>query len=117
MLIPAGTMKVTVSVITLTDNLVEDDEYLKVTLSLPGSPEAVVYGSPNMAFVTITDETRMLGLFLLGPMCLSEFITLCNYNVWQYYLCADESMNHIHIGMMWVTSVWIFFLLYRRLYF
>ena len=50
-------------------------------------------------------------------MCLSEFITLCNYNVWQYYLCADESMNHIHIGMMWVTSVWIFFLLYRRLYF
>ena len=69
MLIPAGTMKVTVSVTTLTDYFVEDDEYFKATLSLPGAPDAVVAGSPNMAFVTVTDETRMLGLlFSFGFM-------------------------------------------------
>ena len=63
-LIPAGTVKVTVPVTTLTDNLVEDDEHFKTTLSLPGAPEAVVVGSPNMASVTINDATCMLGLLL-----------------------------------------------------
>ena len=96
-LIPAGTVMVTVAVTTLADILVEDDEYFKATLSLPGAPEAVVFGYPNMAFVTVTDETRMLRLFSFGFMCLSEFITLCHYNVLQYYLCADESRNqHTH---------------------
>ena len=76
MLIPAGTVKVTLNVTTLTDNFVEDDEYFKATLSLPGAPEAVVVQSPNMAFVTITDETRMLELsFSLGFTSLSDFIT------------------------------------------
>ena len=71
MLIPAGTVKVTVPVTTLTDNFVENDEYFKATLSLLGAPEAVEVGSPDMAFVTITDETRMLGLLLcLGCMHL-----------------------------------------------
>ena len=61
MLIPTGAINVTVSVTTLTDNLVEDDEYFKATLRLLGAPEVVFVGSPNMTFVTITDETRMLG--------------------------------------------------------
>ena len=59
--IPAGSVKVTLNVTTLRDNFVEDDEYFKATLSLPGAPEDVVVGSPEVAFVTITDETRMLG--------------------------------------------------------
>ena len=59
--IPAGAVKVTLNVTTLTDNFVEDDEYFMATLSLPAAPEAVVVGSLNMAFVTIADETRMLG--------------------------------------------------------
>ena len=68
---------VTLAVNTLLDNLVEDDEYFKATLSLPGAPEAVVVGTPNMAFVTITDETRMLGLSVpLGCMHLLEFSTI-----------------------------------------
>ena len=64
MMIPAGTTKVTVPVATLNDNFKEDDEFFKATLSLPGAPEAVVVGSPNMAFVTITDDDGKLGLFV-----------------------------------------------------
>ena len=55
-LIPAGTMKETLSVNTVADNLVEGDEFFKATLSLPGAPEAVEVGTPNMAFVNITDD-------------------------------------------------------------
>ena len=71
MLIPAGTVKVTVSETTLRDNFVEDDEYFKAILSLPSDPEAVVVGSPNMAFITIADDTRMLGLSILIH-CMSQ---------------------------------------------
>ena len=55
-----GKVKVTLTVTTLTSKFVEDDEYFKATLSLPGAPEAVVAGSPEVAFVTITDTTRKL---------------------------------------------------------
>ena len=59
-LIPAGTVKSTLTVSTVQDNTVEDDEYFRATLSLPGAPEAMVVGSPDMAFVTIADNTCML---------------------------------------------------------
>ena len=57
--IPAGTTKVTVPVATLDDNPLEDDEFFKTTLTIPSAPKDVVIGFTNMAFVTITDETRM----------------------------------------------------------
>ena len=62
MSIPAKTMKVKIPMSTLSDSFVEDDEYFKATLSLslPVIPEAVVVGSPEVAFVTITDTTRKL---------------------------------------------------------
>ena len=65
--IPAGTTMVTVPVATLDDNFVEDDEFFKATLTIPGAPEDVVIGSTNMAFVTITDETRMWGIISFLP--------------------------------------------------
>ena len=61
-MIPAGAPKVTFPVSTLTDNLVEGNEYFKATLSLPSAPEDVVVGSPNMAFVTIVDDDGMFGI-------------------------------------------------------
>ena len=57
--ISAGTLTVTVPVTTNEDIFVEPDEYLSATLSLPGVQEAVAIGSPDVAFVTITDTTRM----------------------------------------------------------
>ena len=78
MLITAGTVKVTLHMGTLTDNLLEDDEYFRATLSLFGAPEAVVVGSPNMAFITIADDTRMLGLLIpIHCMPQLEFSTIC----------------------------------------
>ena len=52
-------MVATLNVSTLKDNFVEVDEHFKATLSLPGTPQAVIIGSPEMTFVTITDATRM----------------------------------------------------------
>ena len=57
--ISAGSVTVTVPVTTNEDNFVEPDEYFSATLSLPGAQEAVAVGSPDVAFVTITDTTRM----------------------------------------------------------
>ena len=54
----------TLTVHTLTDNIVEDDEFFKATLSLPGAPGDVVIGSSSMAFVTITDTTSMWRLLV-----------------------------------------------------
>ena len=65
--IPAGTTKVTVPVATVDDNPLEDDEFFKATLTIPSAPEDVVIGSANMAFVTITDETRMWGIISFLP--------------------------------------------------
>ena len=82
MLIPAGLVKMTLNVSTLTDNFVEDEEYFRATLSLPSAPEAVVVGSPNMAFVTITDETRMLGSSHFYATCALQNLsqnTLASY--------------------------------------
>ena len=62
--IPAGSTKVTLAVDTLTDNIFEDDEHFKATLTIPGAPGSVVLGSPNMAFVTITDTTSMWRLLV-----------------------------------------------------
>ena len=62
MLIPAGSVKVTLPVTTNEDNILEGDEYLKITLSLPGAPVGAVVGTPDAAYVTITDATGMLGL-------------------------------------------------------
>ena len=75
-LIPAGTVKVTHSVITLRDNFVEEDEYFKATLSLPGGPEdMVLLGSQDVAFVTITDSTGVcLFCYMHGYMHLSILI-------------------------------------------
>ena len=67
--IPAGSVKVTLNATTQIDNFVEDDEYFKATFSLRGTPEAVVVQSSNMAFITITDETRMLGLSFSLASC------------------------------------------------
>ena len=58
-IIPSGTLKVTVSVPTLRDNLVEDNEHFKANLSLVVGSGNVIIGSPRMAFVTITDASRM----------------------------------------------------------
>ena len=60
--IPAGSVKVTLPVSTNTDNIVEEDEYFKATLSLPGAPVGAVVGTPDTAYITITDTTGMLGL-------------------------------------------------------
>ena len=57
MLIPAGLVKETFPVASLRDNFVEDDEYFKATLSLPGAPADVVIGYPDVTFVHITDNT------------------------------------------------------------
>ena len=56
MTIPTGTDQVTLSVNTVVEDIVEEDEYFGATLSLPGSPDTVVIGSPDVAFVTIIDE-------------------------------------------------------------
>ena len=68
MVILVGATKVTVPVATLSDNFVEDDEFFKATLTIPGAPEDMVIGSTNMAFVTITDETRMWGIISFLPV-------------------------------------------------
>ena len=58
MLIRAGLVKETLPVATLRDNFVEDDEYFKGTLSLPGAPADVAIGFPDVTFVHVTDNTR-----------------------------------------------------------
>ena len=60
--IPAGLVKATLPVSTNEDNIVEEDEYFKATLRLPGAPVGAVVGTPDTAYVTITDTTGMLGL-------------------------------------------------------
>ena len=101
MLIPAGTVKVTVPVTTLTDNLVEDDEYFKATLSLPGAPEAVEVGSPNMSFVTITDETRTLGLLLfLGCMHLLNSVQNSAMYQLQFFFLLHVYCNVLHLQLI-----------------
>ena len=62
--IPAGTVNVTLPVTTLTDIYIEDDKYFKATLNLSGAPETVDVGSSDVAFVTITDATRMCKVLL-----------------------------------------------------
>ena len=64
--ISAGSVTVTVPVTTNEDNFVEPDEYFSATLSLPGAQEAVAVGSPDVAFVTITDTTRMFEIGIPG---------------------------------------------------
>ena len=58
MFIPAETVSKTLLVFSLRDNFVEDDEYFKATLNLPDAPEAVVVGTPDVAFVSIADYAR-----------------------------------------------------------
>ncbi len=60
--IPAGSVKVTLNMSTLRDSIVEPAEYFKATLSLPGAPEGCIVGTPNMSYITIIDDSRMLGL-------------------------------------------------------
>ena len=55
--IPAGSVIVAVPVTTNVDNFVEPDEYFSATLSLPFAQEGVAVGSPDVAFVTIMDNT------------------------------------------------------------
>ena len=37
------------------DNIVEEDEHFRAILSLPGAPVGAVVGTPDTAYVTITD--------------------------------------------------------------
>lgn len=64
-LIPAGAVKATLPVPTQRDNIVEDNEHFKVTLSLAIGAGNVIIGSPHMAFVTITDATGMWLIWLM----------------------------------------------------
>ena len=64
--ISAGSVTVTVPVTTNEDNFVEPDEYFSATLSLPGAQEAVAVGSPDVAFVTITDTICMFEIGIPG---------------------------------------------------
>ena len=68
MSIPAGSVKMTLNVSTLQDDIVEPAEYFKATLSLPGAPEGCVVGSLDMSFITILDAMRMLGLGEHAPL-------------------------------------------------
>ena len=68
MSIPAGSIKVTLDVSTLRDDIVELTEYFKATLSLPGAPEGCVVGTPDMSYITIIDNTSMLGLGEHAPL-------------------------------------------------
>ena len=70
--ISAGSVTVTVPVTTNEDNFVEPDEYFSATLSLPGAQEAVAVGSPDVAFVTITDTTRMFEISI--PIWYTHFL-------------------------------------------
>ena len=70
--IPAGSVKVTLPVRTNEDNIVEEDEYFNATLSLPGAPVGAVVGTPDTAYVSIIDTTGMLEL---ENMHLFEFIS------------------------------------------
>ena len=56
-------MMVALSVTTLRDNFVENNEYFKATLNLPDAQEVVVVGSPDVVFVTIVDDTRMFNFY------------------------------------------------------
>ena len=66
--IPAESVKVTLNVNTLRDSIVEPDEYFKATLSLPEAPEGCVVGTPEMSYITIIDDTRMLELGDHAPL-------------------------------------------------
>ena len=83
MLIPAGSAKATLPVITNEDNIVEEDEYFNATLSLPGAPVGAVVGTPDTAYVTITDTTGMLRLECVH---LLEFMLL-NCSAFSTGLC------------------------------
>ena len=53
---------------TLRDSIVEPDEYFKATLSLSGAPEGCVVGTPDMSYITIIEDSRMLGLGEHAPL-------------------------------------------------
>ena len=87
--IPAGTTKVTVPVATLNDNFKEDDEYLKATLTIPtGALGDVDIGSSNMAFVTISDKTRMWEITSLIPACFTGSLLICTDRIILRYACT-----------------------------
>ena len=88
--IPASTTKVTVPVATLDDNLLEDDEFFKATLTIPDAPADVVVGSPNMAFVNITDGDCKLYMMINIQTCT--------------YVCIPGILyNHISITIPFCT--------------
>ena len=58
--IPAGSIKVTLPLTTLKDSTVEADEYFKAALTLPGAPVGCIVGTPDTAYITVTDGTCML---------------------------------------------------------
>ena len=66
--VPAGAVEVTLPVTTLLDNLVENNEHFKATLSLPDGPGYVVVGSLYVVFVTINDTNGMLTSIFWGCM-------------------------------------------------
>ena len=75
--IPAGSVKVTLPVTTNENNTLEDNEYFKATLSLPGAPEGVLVGTPDTAYVTINDTDGTLGLECMHLNCSVSSTELC----------------------------------------
>ena len=80
--VPAGAVEVTLPVTTLFDNLAENNEHFKATLSLPDGPKDVVVGSLDVVFVTIIDTKRMLK-FILGihAQLITQHKTLYNHTI------------------------------------
>ena len=78
---PSGTLKVTVFVPTLRDNLAEDSEHFRASLSLAFDPGNVIIGSPYIAFVTIIDATRMYFICMCDNSMTELCLSLCNFVV------------------------------------
>ena len=77
--IPPGSIKVTLNVSTPQDNILETAEYFKATLSLPEAPEGCVVGTPDMSYITIQDDTRMLALDSMPPLRVDIQMRLNSY--------------------------------------
>lgn len=69
----------TLSVPTLKDNIVEENEQFKATVSLTFGPGNAIIGSPHIAFVTITDATRMCLICVVNAQIANiyVFINIC----------------------------------------
>ena len=87
--VPAGAVEVTLCVTTLFDNLVENNEYFKATLSLPDGPGYVVVGSLNVVFVIINDTKRTyVDMTIFGVHACSSIPVQFSTGLCTLLLCA-----------------------------